>query len=200
MGLDEDMIRYSEPACLFSLVESINLILFLNGSDFEIEEVQERTCLPRPVPSEKHVAWSVSSTYPSSGSAHVVLPDPKPKPPKKMAAAASKARHEMAAPSLKPPKEMAAAASKSRHEVAAAKLKQPRTMAAAAPEPLNKVATAKHKPPIKMSAAVPEPQNERDHWLIDFWSEPVAPSFHESAPSLQKPAPVLHESGALGGE
>ncbi|ROL41149.1 hypothetical protein DPX16_2649 [Anabarilius grahami] len=97
-GLDEDMIRYSEPACFFSLVESINLILFLNVSDFEIEEVQERTCFPRPVPS----AWSVhpqpvSSTYPSSGSAHVVLPIPKAKPPKRRATAKPRRHKKMAA-------------------------------------------------------------------------------------------------------
>ncbi|ROL54788.1 hypothetical protein DPX16_23772 [Anabarilius grahami] len=107
-GLDEDMIRYSEPACFFSLVESINLILFLNGSDFEIEEVQERTCFLRPVPSEKHAAWSVhqppvSSTYPSSGYSPVVLPDPKPKPPRRRATARPRRPKRMAAASPEPP-------------------------------------------------------------------------------------------------
>ncbi|ROL44051.1 hypothetical protein DPX16_6496, partial [Anabarilius grahami] len=86
--LDEDTIFCIEPACFFSLVESINLILFLNGSDFKIEEVQGKSYYPRPVPSETHVAWSVhqspvSSTYPSSGSSHLVLPDLKPNPPMK---------------------------------------------------------------------------------------------------------------------
>ncbi|ROL41919.1 hypothetical protein DPX16_0462 [Anabarilius grahami] len=107
MGLDEGTIRYSEPACFFSQVESINLILFLNGSDFEIEEVQERMCLPRPVPSEKHAAWSVhpqpvSSMYPSSESAHLVLPVQKPKPPKKMADAAPGPQAEWPPRSLSP--------------------------------------------------------------------------------------------------
>jgi len=36
VGLDRDTIRYSEHACYyFPLVESINLILYLNGSNFE---------------------------------------------------------------------------------------------------------------------------------------------------------------------
>lgn len=42
MGLDGDTIGYSDPACYFSLVESINLILYLNGSNFEVEDVQEK--------------------------------------------------------------------------------------------------------------------------------------------------------------
>ncbi|ROL47650.1 hypothetical protein DPX16_13365 [Anabarilius grahami] len=175
MGLDEDTIRYSEPAGFFSLVESINLILFLNGSDFEIEEVQEKTCLPRPVPSEKHAAWSVhpqpvSSTYPSSGSSHSVLPVPKPKRPMKMvpeplnkvATAKHKPPKKTAAAAPEPLKKMAAAATKPKPptKMAAAKLKQPQVMAAAAPEPLNKVATAKHKPPKKMAAVTPVPQGK----------------------------------------
>lgn len=40
MGLDADMISYYEPACYFSLVQSINLILYLNSSYFEVEEIQ----------------------------------------------------------------------------------------------------------------------------------------------------------------
>ncbi|ROL46978.1 hypothetical protein DPX16_20630 [Anabarilius grahami] len=108
MGLDEDMIRYIEPACSFSLVESINLILFLNGSDFEIEEVHKKSYLPRPVPSEKQVAWSVhqppvSSTYPSSGYSPVVLPDPKPKPPRGRTTARPRWPKRMTAASPEPP-------------------------------------------------------------------------------------------------
>ncbi|ROL42564.1 hypothetical protein DPX16_13971 [Anabarilius grahami] len=44
-GLDEDTIRFCEPECLYSLVESINLVLSLNGSEFEIEEVHSG-CAP----------------------------------------------------------------------------------------------------------------------------------------------------------
>ncbi|XP_051753394.1 nematocyst expressed protein 3-like [Ctenopharyngodon idella] len=195
-GLDEDTICYIEPACSFSLVESINLILFLNGSDFEIEEVLENTYPPRPAPSETHAAWSVhlppvSSTYPSSGSSHLVVPIPKPtkktaaaktKPPKKMATAASESRHEMAAAKPKPPKKMVAAASESCHGMAAAMPKPPRKMAAAASESCHEMATAK-----------PKPSPEEDQWLIDFWTEPVTPVLREPAPVLREPAPVLRE-------
>ncbi|ROJ94857.1 hypothetical protein DPX16_8061 [Anabarilius grahami] len=71
-GLDEDTIQYIEPECLFSLVESINLILFLNDSKFEVEEVQKRSYFSRPAPSETQVAWpahqpAISSTCHSSG-------------------------------------------------------------------------------------------------------------------------------------
>ncbi|ROL47044.1 hypothetical protein DPX16_20696 [Anabarilius grahami] len=55
-GLNEDTIRFCEPECLYSLVESINLVLFLNGSEFEIEEVHRRSYSPRPAPSEATVA------------------------------------------------------------------------------------------------------------------------------------------------
>ncbi|ROL55361.1 hypothetical protein DPX16_4829 [Anabarilius grahami] len=81
-GLDEDTNRFKEPACNFSLVEAINLILFLNCSDFVIEEVLDQSCNPRPVPTETQAAWPVrqsplSSSYPSSGHSPGVLPDPK---------------------------------------------------------------------------------------------------------------------------
>ncbi|ROL52190.1 hypothetical protein DPX16_6067 [Anabarilius grahami] len=188
MGLDEDTIRYIEPACSFSLVESINLILFLNGSDFEIEEVQEKTCLPRPVPSEKYAAWSVhpqpvSSTYPSSGSAHFVLPVPKPKPPKKMAAATSKPRHKMAATKPKPPRKMAAAVPEPQGK-----------MADAAPGPQCKMATAKPEPSL-LSVPTPVPLG----LLVEYKgmsgspTPDPAPVVHEPAPFLQEPAPVVHE-------
>jgi len=87
-GLDEDTIRYFEPECLFSLVESINLILFLNGSEFEIEEVHKESYSPRPALSETQAAWPVhqppnSSTYRSSGHSLIAQPDPNPQPPKR---------------------------------------------------------------------------------------------------------------------
>ncbi|ROL49801.1 hypothetical protein DPX16_13466 [Anabarilius grahami] len=205
-GLDDDTIRYSEPACFFSLVKSINLILFLNGSDFEIEEVQEKSYLPRPVPSETQATWPVrqppvSSTYPSSGSSHVVLLDLKPKPPMKMAAAAPEplnkvatAKHKppkkMAAAKPKPPKKMAASASKPRHKMASAKPKPPRKMAAAAPEPQGKMANAAPGPQGEMAATKSKPSPEEDHWLIDFWTEPEAPVLHEPAPGFHKHVPA----------
>ncbi|ROI15843.1 hypothetical protein DPX16_21350 [Anabarilius grahami] len=189
MGLDKDMIRYSEPACFFSLVESLNLILFLNGSEFKIEEVQKRAYCPCPVPSEKHAAWSVqqppvSSTYPSSGYSPVVLPGSESKPrrratakprrPRKMAAAAP-AFHE-------PPKEAewlmdfwAEPAVPASHEPALILLE---------PDPiLHGPAPAPHEPA-----------------LILLEPDPIlhgpAPAFHEPAPALHEPAPALQHEPA----
>ncbi|ROL48235.1 hypothetical protein DPX16_5629 [Anabarilius grahami] len=56
MGLDKDIIRYSEPACNFSLVNSINLILFLNGSNFEVDEIKKNQHYPCPAPSAAYQA------------------------------------------------------------------------------------------------------------------------------------------------
>ncbi|ROL51272.1 hypothetical protein DPX16_1514 [Anabarilius grahami] len=74
----------------FLLVETINLVLSLNGSDFEIEEVQKESCFPRPVPSEIQAARlvpqpPVSSECPSSGYSPGVQPIPMTRPPKKRA-------------------------------------------------------------------------------------------------------------------
>ncbi|KAL0148982.1 hypothetical protein M9458_055786, partial [Cirrhinus mrigala] len=55
MGLDENIIRCSFPVCDFSLIELINLILYLNGSNIEIEEGRKIEFQSRPVPSETHV-------------------------------------------------------------------------------------------------------------------------------------------------
>ncbi|ROI80397.1 hypothetical protein DPX16_1987 [Anabarilius grahami] len=69
-GLDVDIIRFDEPEDSFSLSETINLILYLNGSDFFVDEVLDM-CPSRPVPPETQVARPVSqspssSAYPSS--------------------------------------------------------------------------------------------------------------------------------------
>ncbi|RXN13938.1 reverse transcriptase [Labeo rohita] len=55
MGLDENTIRCSFPVCDFSLTELINLILYLNGSNFEGEEEKKNECQSYPVPSKSHV-------------------------------------------------------------------------------------------------------------------------------------------------
>ncbi|ROL53894.1 hypothetical protein DPX16_9594 [Anabarilius grahami] len=57
-GLDVDTIRVDEPEDSFSLSETINLILYLNGSDFFVDEVQDM-CPSRPVPPETQVARPV---------------------------------------------------------------------------------------------------------------------------------------------
>ncbi len=41
LGLDDETIRCDLPVGDFPLIELINLILFLNGSDFEVEEIPE---------------------------------------------------------------------------------------------------------------------------------------------------------------
>ncbi|XP_067283303.1 uncharacterized protein [Pseudorasbora parva] len=67
MGLDEDTIRFMDAPCSYSLVDTINLVLFLNGSLYKIEG-----CVPRLNPSATSAAGPVhqqpgASTYPSSG-------------------------------------------------------------------------------------------------------------------------------------
>ncbi|ROL47653.1 hypothetical protein DPX16_13368 [Anabarilius grahami] len=69
-GLDEDTIRFYEPDDYVSLTDTINLILYLNGSKFFVQEVQDFKCSSRPVFPETRTAWSVcqalsSSSYPS---------------------------------------------------------------------------------------------------------------------------------------
>ncbi len=41
LGLDDEMIRCDLPIGDFPLIELINLVLFLNGSDFEVEEIPQ---------------------------------------------------------------------------------------------------------------------------------------------------------------
>ncbi|KAL0172846.1 hypothetical protein M9458_033157, partial [Cirrhinus mrigala] len=55
MGLDENTIRCSFPVCNFSLIELINLILYLNGSNIEIKEGKKKEFQSCPIPSENHV-------------------------------------------------------------------------------------------------------------------------------------------------
>ncbi|ROL52010.1 hypothetical protein DPX16_23502 [Anabarilius grahami] len=81
-GLDKSTIHFDEPADHLSLDDTINLILYLNGSKF-IEEVPDIACNSRPIPLETRAAWPVrespsSSACPSSELFPCVLPDPKP--------------------------------------------------------------------------------------------------------------------------
>ncbi|KAI2646373.1 Streptococcal surface protein A [Labeo rohita] len=52
LGLDDETIRCDLPTCSFPLIELINLILYLNGSDFEVEEVQSPIRSHLPVSSQ----------------------------------------------------------------------------------------------------------------------------------------------------
>ncbi|ROI84228.1 Olfactory receptor 4C11 [Anabarilius grahami] len=80
-GLDESTTRFEEPDDYVSLNYTINLILYLNGSKFIVEEVPDFKCSSRPVPPETWAAWPVrqppsSSTCPSSELFPCVLLDP----------------------------------------------------------------------------------------------------------------------------
>ncbi|KAL0173004.1 hypothetical protein M9458_033315, partial [Cirrhinus mrigala] len=71
MGLDEDMIRCDLPVCNYPLIELINVALYLNGSDFEVEECRMSN---RPTPSEARRVVSDNNTsgipaYRANGSA-----------------------------------------------------------------------------------------------------------------------------------
>ncbi|ROL41332.1 hypothetical protein DPX16_6730 [Anabarilius grahami] len=81
--LDESIIGFDEPDDYFSLDDTINLILYLNGFKFVVEEVPDMACNSRSVPLETQAVWPVrqspsSSTYPSSELFPCVLPDPQP--------------------------------------------------------------------------------------------------------------------------
>ncbi len=51
LGLDDEPIRCDLPRCDFPLIELVNLILYLNGSDLEVEEIKENSKSRRPGPS-----------------------------------------------------------------------------------------------------------------------------------------------------
>ncbi|ROL48573.1 hypothetical protein DPX16_12189 [Anabarilius grahami] len=65
-GLDENTIRFDEPDDYFSLKDAINLILYLNGSNFLVDEVQDVKCSSCPVLPETRVAWPVGQPPSSS--------------------------------------------------------------------------------------------------------------------------------------
>ncbi|XP_073701254.1 interleukin-1 receptor type 1 [Garra rufa] len=52
MGLDDETIHCDLPACNFPLIELVNLILCLNGSNFEVEEIPSISMSHLPAPSE----------------------------------------------------------------------------------------------------------------------------------------------------
>ncbi|ROI33830.1 hypothetical protein DPX16_20344 [Anabarilius grahami] len=74
--LDESTIRFDEPDDYVSLSDTINLILYLNGSESVVEEVSDVTCISCPVPPEARAVPPSSSTCPSSEFFPCVLPDP----------------------------------------------------------------------------------------------------------------------------
>ncbi|ROK15699.1 hypothetical protein DPX16_10003 [Anabarilius grahami] len=184
-GLDEGKIRFSEPACFFPLVEAINLILFLNGSDFVIEEVQEESCSPRPVPTEIQAAWSVrqspvSSACSSSGHPPDVLPDPHPKPASERSTARPK----------RPKKKKKAAEQFQSPAFSASVQSQSPAFSTSEPEPSLLVTP----PPVPVGLLI---EYEGMDWTpfpdpAPAFAEP-APAFHEPTPGFHEPAPALAE-------
>ncbi|ROL47112.1 hypothetical protein DPX16_18910 [Anabarilius grahami] len=152
-GLDECTIRFDEPDDYDSLNDTVNLILYLNGSKFVVEEVPEIMCMSRPVPPETGAAWPVrrspsSSTYPFSELFPCVLLDPH--------------RRKKKPACLEP--------------------------APALSEPASTL--AEHAP-------ASYEQSRDATWLIDFWTEPVAPALSEQVYPVSAepsaPADAAHE-------
>ncbi|ROL50067.1 hypothetical protein DPX16_5826 [Anabarilius grahami] len=101
-GLDEDTIHFEEPDDCFSLNETINLILYLNGSNFMVEEVQDM-CLLRPVPPETRLAWPVGQSPSSSSCPSSELPSCATLDPHSSAGSRMRRRRKKAAPALSEP-------------------------------------------------------------------------------------------------
>ncbi|ROK35639.1 hypothetical protein DPX16_17382 [Anabarilius grahami] len=210
-GLDEDMIRFKEPACYFSLVEAINLILFLNCSDFVIEEVLDQLCNPRLVPTETQAAWPVrqsplSSAYPSSGHSPGVLPDPNPRmaeenssagprQPKRRKKKAVQPQSPELSASMQPqsPDFSAPVQPQSPELSASVQPQSPELSASVQPQSPELSASVQSQSPEFSAAKQPKtPVTEKEDWLIDFWAEP-APSLFDLAPVPNEPAPVQVE-------
>ncbi|KAI2647248.1 Titin [Labeo rohita] len=51
LGLDNETIRCDLPVCEYPLIELINLVRYLNGSNFEVEKIKEDSKSRRPAPS-----------------------------------------------------------------------------------------------------------------------------------------------------
>ncbi|ROL45267.1 hypothetical protein DPX16_17878 [Anabarilius grahami] len=223
MGLDKDVIRYNEPACNFSLVDSLNSILLLNGSNFEVDEIQKNQS-PCPAPSATYRASPAHltpepCTYRFNGPAYA-WPPVATKPSAPAAAEPSGPAYSWPPVAAKPSAPAAAAEPSgpaySRPPVAA----EPSAPAAAEP-----YGPAYSSPPALSEPAAPalsepvapvstEPVPVPVGILIVFegmdWTslpaspvsaaEPASPVCHEPAPALSepfqarhKPAPALSE-------
>ncbi|KAL0149565.1 hypothetical protein M9458_055092 [Cirrhinus mrigala] len=75
LGLDDEMIRCVLPVCNYPLIELINLILYLNCSDFEVEEIEDKFQSQHPAPSEAHC---VAPAHPTPPTARTACPKQKP--------------------------------------------------------------------------------------------------------------------------
>ncbi len=80
LGLDDETIHCDLPTCDFPLIKLINLVLYLNASDFEVEEIKESFKSPHPAPSGTRRVSPAdpmpgTPTYLTNGSDH--LPNPR---------------------------------------------------------------------------------------------------------------------------
>ncbi|XP_051719339.1 uncharacterized protein LOC127495915 [Ctenopharyngodon idella] len=183
-GLDEDTIRFKEPACYFSLVEAINLILFLNCSDFVIEEVLDKSCDPRPVSSETPAAWPVRqlplpSACPSSEHSPGVLPDPKPRMGDEISSTGPKLQRKKKR-ATKQPKSSEFSASMQPQFPELAVSMQPQT-------PEFNASVQPESPELSVTVQPKMPVLDTEDWLIDFWAEP-APSLLDLVSAFHVPA------------
>ncbi|KAI2654075.1 IgA FC receptor [Labeo rohita] len=182
MGLSYETIRCDSPSCNYSLSELLNLILYLNGSDFEIEEVKNIGGSRHSVPSETQYIEPAhpeprAPTYRTNDSRR--LPSPKSPILLRSSAAVLSPMRLASSPRSNPPataqspvpraatpasaRKMAATPASARKMAAtpasarkmAATPESARKMASV-PEPPAKMASVP-EPPAKM-ASVPEPQ------------------------------------------
>ncbi|ROI15080.1 hypothetical protein DPX16_15521 [Anabarilius grahami] len=184
-----------------SLESRCNLILFLNCSEFVIEEVLDRSYDPRPVTPETQAAWPVrqssfSSAYPSSEHSPDVLLDPKPRMANEKSSAGprwSKRKRKKAAKQPQSPEFSASVQPQSPELSASVQPQSPEFSASVQPQSPEFSAAEQPK-----ALAI-----EEGDWLIDFWAEPapspldLTPCFAEPAPCFTEPAPSFHESAPL---
>ncbi|KAL0176955.1 hypothetical protein M9458_029285 [Cirrhinus mrigala] len=152
LGLDDETIRCELPTCSFPLIELINLILYLNGSDFEVEEVQSPIRSHPPVSSQtqRHVPACPkprTSTYRVNGSNR----QPSPKSP--VILQSSTAVLSPMRPASSPRSNPLAATPEPARKMAATP--EPARKMAATPEPARKMAAPPE--PARKMAATPEP-------------------------------------------
>ncbi|ROL53100.1 hypothetical protein DPX16_8042 [Anabarilius grahami] len=148
MGLDKDVIRYNEPACNFSLVDSLNIILLLNGSNFEVDKIHKNQS-PCPAPSAAYRASPAHltpepCTYRFNGPAYA-WPPVATKPSAPAAAEPSGPAYSWPPVAVKPSAPAAAAAEPSAPAAAAA---EPSAPAAAAAEQAAPVSTEPAPVPV----------------------------------------------------
>ncbi|XP_051739323.1 uncharacterized protein LOC127506679 [Ctenopharyngodon idella] len=199
-GLDESTIRFDEPDNYVSLNETINLILYLNGSEFVVEEVPDIPCFSRPVPPETRVAWPVrqspsSSTYPSGEPFPCVLPGLQhSKSKRSMRRKRKKAKQpqfpEISA-SVQPQfPEFSASVQPQFPEFSASVHPQfPEFSASVHPQSTDFSASVQSQFPEFSAANQPKsPVLEEKDWLIDFWVEPAPAAAAEPAAAAAEPS------------